>query len=53
MPITLQSMTQNLAQNFICIYRHMTWSQTEAKGHFEDLGEMGQQYGNGLQSNHK
>jgi hypothetical protein len=46
-------MTQNLAQNFIRIYRHMTYSLTEAKGHFEDLGEMGQQYGDGFQSNHE
>lgn len=53
MPITLESTTQNLTQNFICIYRHMTWSLTEAKGHFEDLGEMGQQYRNVFQSDHK
>ena len=39
MSVTLESMTQNLAQNFICIYRHMTCSLTEAKVHFEDLGE--------------
>ena len=53
MPITLQSMTQNLVHNFICIYRHMTCSLIDAKGDFDDLGEMGQQYGNGFQSNHK
>jgi len=53
MPITLEPTTQDLAQNFKCIYRHMTCSLTDAKDHFEDLGEMGQQYGNGFQSNHK
>lgn len=53
MPITLEPTIQDLAQNYICIYRHMTCFLTDTKGHFEDLGEMGQRYGNGFQSNHK